>query len=86
MSVEFTPETLFAKKAVAPEGTYRMIEVDGFWSVFYEGVSVRLIGTSMDEIGAMKLIDVHMRIEREKAAELKKTCNCGGKCNNTKGC
>lgn len=80
MSIEFTPETLSSKRAETPEGTYRMIEVDGFWSVFYEGKRVELIGTSMREIDAMKMIDVHMSCVRRENMEIKKTCNCGGRC------
>lgn len=86
MSIEFTPETLMAKRAVSEDGIYRMIDVDGFWSVFFEGKNVQLIGTSMKEVDAMKLIDIHMRSTREKAEQLKKTCNCGGRCHDTEGC
>ena len=86
MSLEFSFEKLSCRKVEVPFGTYRMIEVDGYWSVFYQGRKVVLIGSSMSEIDAMKMIDVHMKYEAEKEEELKKSCNCGGKCHDTEGC
>ena len=86
MSLEFSFEKLSSRKVEVPFGTYRMIEVDGYWSVFYQGRKVVLIGSSMSEIDAMKMIDVHMKHESEKEEELKKSCNCGGKCHDTEGC
>ena len=77
MAVEFKPENLSCRTAASRDGIYRMFEVDGYWTALYEGKSARLLGTSLQEIDAMKLIDMHIRREAEKCQ-----CNgnCGGKC------